>query len=499
MVENLQKNRTFLLFSLIFLTLMLINYAINRSFVKNALINEQLLMLKNSSDKVQKWLESKKSSLSAVSELILNISPKDDEILIKDILRKSENIAGFRSVYVGYESGSIISSKDFKRPENYLPKERPWYENTIKNGGFYITKPYVDKGLKILVISICKSVKNGVLCGILSFDDVKNELENNNLFLSDDSSLNTQNPLETDDEILSFKRLENSHLILIAKTPKKDIYAKINEQFIINFAIYLLSIILFLILAYFYNKKISKQKAEFEMVKQEYEILLFSSSKMAELGAMIAAISHQWIQPLNSLSIFLGNLVQFKKLGRLSDEIFYENTKRSLENIDYMANVMQMFKEFYKSKNEPEIFNVKQAILDTIFILFAKNYDLKIKICLKKDTQINCLNYINEFKQIIACLISNSKDALREKKHAIIVININERDEKMIIDVIDNGSGIKDKTKIFKPFFSAKNSSGLGLYISKLIANKKLNGDLRLKNSQNPTIFTLEFLKDVRH
>ena len=46
------------------------------------------------------------------------------------------------------------------------------------------------------------------------------------------------------------------------------------------------------------------------------------------------------IQPLNALGIFLGNLVQFKRLGRLSDEIFYDNIDRSLKNIDYMTITM---------------------------------------------------------------------------------------------------------------------------------------------------------------
>ncbi|MBR8463575.1 sensor histidine kinase [Campylobacter sp. faydin G-24] len=529
MIENFKRHHIIVIFSIIFLTLMLINYTINRSFVKEILINEQVSMLKNSSNKVEKWLENKKHSLKSINQLISKFSPEKDEQIIKDILQKSESIANFSSIYVGYENSTIISSKEFIRPSGYAPINRPWYQNTIKSGGIYITKPYIDAGLKKPVVSICQKINSiqnlGVLCGILLFDDIKNELssyklENNGfIFLTDDSFkpliypndnfknnygfLKTTNKvdtshIETKNEILSFKKLENSTLILIAKTPKNNIYDKINEQFIINFAIYILSIFLFLILAYFYNKKINRQKAEFEKTKREYEILLFSQAKMAELGQMIGAISHQWIQPLNSLSIFLGNLVQFKKLGKLSDDIFYENTKRSLENIDYMANTMSIFKNFYRLQTTTQKFDIKQAILDTIFILFTHHSNVNIKVTLKSKTDTNCINYINEFKQIIACLVQNSKEALKDKKCAKIVINITKEQNKFIIRVIDNADGIKTENigKIFTPFSSTKNSSGLGLYISKLIANKKLKGDLVLQKSKNPTIFTLTIAKE---
>lgn len=109
---------------------------------------------------------------------------------------------------------------------------------------------------------------------------------------------------ENTDDIFIFEPLENSKLILVAKTHKKDIYKRINEQFVVNLAIYTVSMFMFLILVYFYNKRLDKQAAIFEKAKREYEVLLFQQTKMAESGQMIASLSHQWIQPLNSLGIF---------------------------------------------------------------------------------------------------------------------------------------------------------------------------------------------------
>lgn len=64
MKEILYKNNIFIVFSIFFLLLMIGNYYLNRSFVKEVLTNEQLSILKNSSDKIQEWLENKKLVLN---------------------------------------------------------------------------------------------------------------------------------------------------------------------------------------------------------------------------------------------------------------------------------------------------------------------------------------------------------------------------------------------------------------------------------------------------
>ena len=286
MTENFNNNRLFLIFSVIFLSLMIGNHVLNRSFVKEILINEQLNILKNSSYRIEKWIEDKKLNLKSIEVLISKLDPKQDESGIKNILIQSGYIAGFSSVYIGYTTGEIISSRYFKAPIDYDLKLRPWYVNTLATNDIYITNPYKDIGLKTSVISICQSVQEkqivkGVLCGILSFSDIKNEILN--LSLGDDGFLflidNNLNILlhpndklelsktnldakyinankimhyETQEEIITINPLQNSKLILIAKTLKKDIYKKINLQFLRNFIIYGISALLFVFLGYFF-------------------------------------------------------------------------------------------------------------------------------------------------------------------------------------------------------------------------------------------------------
>ncbi|CUU69038.1 sensor kinase of two-component regulatory system [Campylobacter hyointestinalis subsp. hyointestinalis] len=72
----------------------------------------------------------------------------------------------------------MLSSRLFQSPKDYAPTQRPWYINTVLQNGIYITKPYLDVGLKIQVISICQSIKRenelqGVICGVISFESIK--------------------------------------------------------------------------------------------------------------------------------------------------------------------------------------------------------------------------------------------------------------------------------------------------------------------------------------
>lgn len=114
-----------------------------------------------------------------MNSLISEFNSSKDEKIIRDILIKSQIIANFTSIYAGYHDNRMISSIDFIGPEGYLATKRPWYINTSKQNGIYVTKPYLDTGLKIPVISICQNIKQnkelkGVLCGVISFDDIKN-------------------------------------------------------------------------------------------------------------------------------------------------------------------------------------------------------------------------------------------------------------------------------------------------------------------------------------
>ena len=90
--------------------------------------------------------------------------------------------------------------------------------------------------------------------------------------------------------------------------------------------------------------------------------------------------------------------------------------------------------------------------------------------------------------------MTNAKDVLLDRNISSpkIMINI----EKNIITVEDNAGGISPEVlnKIYEPYFTTKKgNSGIGLYMSKMIVERDLNGILSIENSKEGAVFKIIF------
>ena len=118
--------------------------------------------------------------------------------------------------------------------------------------------------------------------------------------------------------------------------------------------------------------------------------------------------------------------------------------------------------------------------------------NIQIELVAKHDRQV--YNHKNEYKQVLLNLLSNAKDALIEK--ATITPKIYIHIDNHRVSVEDNAGGIMDDIlpHIFEPYYSTKEgSSGIGLYMSKLIVEKNMNGELKVDISDGKTIFYIYF------
>lgn len=90
---------------------------------------------------------------------------------------------------------------------------------------------------------------------------------------------------------------------------------------------------------------------------------------------------------------------------------------------------------------------------------------------------------------------------LNEIKNPYLKISSQDVKDGVEIVIEDNAGGIEDEIieKIFDPYFSTKvgkNGNGLGLYMSKLVIEEHLDGEIFVENTNEGAKFTI-LLREV--
>jgi len=234
-----------------------------------------------------------------------------------------------------------------------------------------------------------------------------------------------------------------------------------------------------------------------EEAKQKDRKIL-EQGKLARIGSMISMIAHQWRQPLTELSGILMELETATRFKKVDENHILTAIEKSDNMIQFMSNTIDDFRNFYKPDKMKEDFLVSDSCKSAINIINAslKNFDIKLNINIQNDKKIYA--YPTEFAQVILNILSNAKDVLVEKniKNPKIDLNIDSKGVLSIITIKDNAGGIDKKNQelIFDPYFSTKDSSkgtGLGLYISKLIIERNMGGELSVYNDEEGAIFKI--------
>jgi len=227
--------------------------------------------------------------------------------------------------------------------------------------------------------------------------------------------------------------------------------------------------------------------------------LLENQAKLAALGEMLGNIAHQWRHPITRLSLIIQNLKSLYENKKLTKEHFLRYHKNSLEQIDYMSDTIEDFRNFYKEDKEKSSFDPSLAIGNAYKIINASIKHKGIDLSLNIEDKFEIVGYQNQFSQVILNIIQNAKDALEEKniKNPSINIKLYKKDGKNYIEIRDNAGGIDKKIidKIFDAYITTKKNrgTGIGLYMSRTIIEENFGGKLYAKNSKDGAVFTIEF------
>ncbi len=236
------------------------------------------------------------------------------------------------------------------------------------------------------------------------------------------------------------------------------------------------------------NARLQREIAEREKMQKNLEVAeqtLAQSSKLAALGEMSAAVSHELNQPLAAMKTYLAGARLL--LQRRRPEEALSSFQRIDDLIDRMGAITRQLKSYARKGGEAfEPVDVKQAISSALSMMEPqlKARVVRITRTLPRRPVMVMADRIR-LEQVIINLLRNAIDATRGQAEPQIDILLSAG-ETATMTVRDNGPGIADLENLFEPFYTTKKPGegvGLGLAISSGIVND-LGGRLTARNGE---------------
>jgi signal transduction histidine kinase len=229
----------------------------------------------------------------------------------------------------------------------------------------------------------------------------------------------------------------------------------------------------------------------------EKQHMLELQTRHAQMGEMIAMITHQWKQPLSVIQT-LCTLLKIKYAsGKLTQTLFTEKIDNLLSQANHLNQTVNDFQKFFTPSKKKVNFDMKET-MTSVLTLVEMEYALEnIKIMLKEETPVSVYGYENEYKQVILSILQNAKDALlaSAQENKQISIHIDKRDECSLVTIEDNAGGIPEEIleSIFKQYVTTKeDGSGLGLHIAKSVIENNMQGKLWVENMEEGAKFFIQ-------
>ncbi len=233
-----------------------------------------------------------------------------------------------------------------------------------------------------------------------------------------------------------------------------------------------------------YEKSEALQVAQEEIVRSE---------KLAAMGYLSAGIAHEIRNPLNSISLFVQLMRQ-----TTTDPDQLEHQEKILKEVDRIDTIIRkLLDASRRTRSISPCVQITQVI-DNVIESFSAQIEAKRIQVDRQYPDTPLLPSITadptELEQIFTNLFLNAMDAMT--RGGRLVIEIFEKDGRVITRVSDNGNGIANDAlpSIFEPFFSTKSrGTGMGLPVAQRIA-RMYEGSMEVEHtSSEGTTFRLEF------
>lgn len=237
------------------------------------------------------------------------------------------------------------------------------------------------------------------------------------------------------------------------------------------------------------NAQLQREVAERKRVQETLAVAeqtLEQSSKLAALGEMSAAVSHELNQPLAAMKTYLAGARLLLRRNRPEEAMV--SFGRIDDLIERMGAITRQLKSYArKGQDALSPVNMGDALASSLSMMEPQLRQRRVLInrVLPPDPAMVMGDRLR-IEQVMVNLLRNAIDATKsERKPQVdIILSVGET---VTLTVRDNGPGIADLDELFEPFYTTKQPGdgvGLGLAISSGIVND-LGGRLTARNGQS--------------
>ena len=236
------------------------------------------------------------------------------------------------------------------------------------------------------------------------------------------------------------------------------------------------------------NMRLQREIAERERVQETLAVAeqtLEQSSKLAALGEMSAAVSHELNQPLAAMKTYLAGARLLLQRNRPEEAL--SSFQRIDDLIGRMGTITHQLKSYArKGGSTLTPVNMGDALNSALSMMEPQLKQRQIRISRALPSQpVMVLGDRVRIEQVMINLLRNAIDATGAVENPEVDI-ILAAGETATLTVRDNGLGIEDLDQLFEPFYTTKAAGegvGLGLAISSGIVNQ-LGGRLTARNAE---------------
>ncbi|EHK77466.1 ATP-binding protein [Sinorhizobium meliloti CCNWSX0020] len=247
------------------------------------------------------------------------------------------------------------------------------------------------------------------------------------------------------------------------------------------------------------NSQIEAEIAERRLTEQQLrqtQADLIQAGKLAGLGQMSAALSHEFNQPLAAAKTYADSAALLIERGRTAEAS--DNVRRISGLIDRMASISRHLRNFARKPNEKlGPVRLDEVVRDTLEIVETRLKAAGAEMDIDIGDELAVLAGSVRLQQVLVNVISNAADAVEGLDDRKLSVRAWREGGRAVLTVRDRGAGVAPAVaqRIFDPFYTTKGVGrglGLGLSISYNII-KDFGGSLTVSNhSEGGAVFRID-------